>query len=142
MDTVGGFLQQPFVGIMLAFMCFFGLLLILVLAYIVRARTKRASAAPSRAESTPATDLPDLDMLVDTSSLISPTRTSRSGTLALHLADGGNVDAVEVMTVLRDVVDGRLIVQISDKAYQRIEDSSDAEFREGENWRDAYKSTD
>jgi hypothetical protein len=76
--------------------------------------------------------LPDLDMLVDTSSLLTetPARKTRSGTFELNVAEGETVDAVEVMTVLRDVVNGNLIVQINDKAYKSLADSGDTEFRE------------
>jgi hypothetical protein len=45
----------------------------------------------------------------------------------LSLADGSSVDAVEVMAVMRDVVNGNLIVQISDKAYQSLAESGDAD---------------
>lgn len=135
MDTVGGFMQQPFVGVMLAFVCFFGVVLIVMLAFIFRARAQKASAgsgAVSSAKDADGGELPGLDMLLDTSSLLSdtPARATRSGTFAVNLADGGTVDAVEVMSILRDVTDGHLIVQMSDKAYQSIAGSGDAEFRD------------
>ncbi len=135
MDTVGGFLQQPFVGIMLVLVCFFGLLLIAVVALMVRGRRQRAQATPAASVASTSNsegNLPALDMLVDTSSLLAetPARQSRTGTFSLSLADGGNVDAVEVMTVMRDVVNGNLIVQMSDKAYQSLAESGDADTRD------------
>jgi hypothetical protein len=42
--------------------------------------------------------------------------------------DGAESEAVEVMTVLRDVVDGRLLVQMGDRVYQNV--NSDAEFKD------------
>jgi hypothetical protein len=135
MDTVSGFLQQPFVGIMLVFMCFFGLLLIAAVAFIVRSRGSRQQTAPApsaAAADRVDADLPALDMLLDTSSLLteSPARQARTGTFSLSLADGGTVDAVEVMTVMRDVVNGNLIVQMSDKAYQSLAESGDGDSRD------------
>ncbi len=135
MDTVGGFLQQPFIGIMFAFMCFFGLLLLGVVGWMVRSRNLREQASPQPAaipNDDNASHLPALDMLLDTSSLLAetPTRQSRAGTFTLNVVEGENVDAVEVMSVLRDVVNGTLIVQINDKAYKNLADSGDTEFRD------------
>jgi DNA polymerase-3 subunit gamma/tau len=134
MDAIGGFFQQPFVGVMFAMMCFFGLLLLVVVAFILRARNQRASAVAPAAVATGGGDaeLPALDMLLDTSSLLAETspRQSRTGTFTLNLEDGDAVDAVEVMTVMRDVVNGNLIVQIGDKAYQSIAEHSDANTRD------------
>jgi len=137
MDTVGGFIQQPFVAIMFAMMCFFGLLLLGVIGWMIRSRNLKAQASTPPGAATSETDnavhLPALDMLLDTSSLLAddaPARKSRSGTFTLNVVEGENVDAVEVMTVLRDVVNGTLIVQINDKAYKSLADSGDAEFRD------------
>ncbi|MBK8026610.1 MAG: hypothetical protein IPK19_35785 [Chloroflexi bacterium] len=46
----------------------------------------------------------------------------------LALSDGGSADAVEVFTVLRDVADGTLIVQIGSKAYRHPIEGADADF--------------
>src|SRR5262249_19689479 len=80
-------------------------------------------------------EMPDLDLLVNTTGLsqpmpvaASPARTPRKGTFVVAVNDGDATEAVEVMTVLRDVVDGRLIVQMGDKAYQSV--SSDRDFQE------------
>lgn len=135
MDTVGGFLQQPLVPLLFAMVCFFGLLLIAAVALIVRGRRQRAQTTPAASVASVGKgdgDLPALDMLLDTSSLLAetPVRETRSGTFSLNLTDGGAVDAVEVMAVMRDVVNGNLIVQISDKAYQRLAESGDADSRD------------
>jgi hypothetical protein len=139
MDELGGFLQQPLVPILFGMMCFFGLLLIGILGYIFWARVKKARAETPMVTPTPAHaaepdmgDLPDLDVLVDTSALIAdnPPPRSRSGTYTLNTTDGGSAEAVEVLTVLRDVVDGRLIVQIGDKAYRALAESGDAESKD------------
>jgi hypothetical protein len=135
MDPIGGFFQQPFVGVMFTLMCVFGVLLLVIVAFIIRSRKRRAPAvAPTTglAAQTEEASLPALDMLLDTSSLLSntPARTTRSGTFTLNLVDGDSVDAVEVMSVMRDVVSGNLIVQISDKAYQSLAESGDADSRD------------
>jgi hypothetical protein len=135
MDTIGGFLQQPLVPFLFGAVCFFGLLLLAAVAFIVRGRGQRAQTAPAASLASVGNvdgDLPALDMLLDTSSLLAetPARERRSGTFSLSLADGGSADAVEVMAVMRDVVNGNLIVQISDKAYQGLAESGDADSRD------------
>jgi hypothetical protein len=135
MDTIGGFFQQPFVGVMFTLMCVFGLLLLAIVAFMIRSRNRRAQAvAPPTGFANPPEEasLPALDMLLDTSSLLadSPPRTHRSGTFPLNLVDGDSVDAVEVMSVMRDVVNGNLIVQISDKAFQNLADRGDPDSRD------------
>jgi hypothetical protein len=135
MDTVGGFLQQPLVPFLFAMVCFFGLLLIAAVAFIIRGRGQRAQQTPAASVAMAGDndrELPALDMLLDTSTLLAdtPVRETRSGTFSLNLADGGAVDAVEVMAVMRDVVSGNLIVQISDKAYQSLAERGDADSRD------------
>jgi len=61
------------------------------------------------------TNLPDLPDLDD---LTAPTRAGRSGAFSVRLADGTLIDAVEVLTVLRDVADGTLLIQLGDRAYR------------------------
>lgn len=53
-----------------------------------------------------------------------PTR--RKGEYAVRLNTGQNARAVEVISVLRDSVDNRLIVQIGDTGYRTLVDQSDA----------------
>jgi hypothetical protein len=57
-----------------------------------------------------------------------PNRPARKGTFSLSVKDVGNTQAVELLTVLRNVEDGTLIVQMGDKAYQNI--NHDTDFRE------------
>jgi hypothetical protein len=143
-DELGGFLAQPFVGPVLSMICFFGILLILVVAALVYVRGRKAQAAR---ESIPpplgyvpydvgGQDMPDLDLLVNTAGMSSasasaapaPARVARKGAFQVEVSDGDAAEAVEVLTILRDVMDGRLIVQMGDKAYQNP--SSNPEFKE------------
>ncbi len=47
----------------------------------------------------------------------------------LQLKDGSTADAVEILTVLRDVADGSLIIQIGDSTYRYPANDADAEFK-------------
>lgn len=119
-------------------LCASGLLLVVVSVLIVAARIRKAQArAQTPFASSPtypepysssysgmsdSADLPDLDMLVSTpppaGTPAQPApRPKRTGTYMVTLADGRNVEAVNVMTIARDLADGSLIVQIGDKAY-------------------------
>jgi hypothetical protein len=85
--------------------------------------------------------LPDLDLLVDSPladvppaapqtapPLIPdepPKRVSESGTYTLNLHSGQTATAKEVLTILRDADDDRLIVQIGDIAYRTLVDNPD-----------------
>lgn len=136
MDAVSGFLQQPFLGTLLLLTCGSAFLLLVSVIGIVSARTRRAQNPPEFKEKAkpkppvddymhvPAvdSDLPDLDMLV---SAPAPERVRRSGMFSVNLQEGGIVEAVEVMTILRDVVSGGLIVQIGDKAYEDMSRAPD-----------------
>lgn len=155
-SDLSGFLQQPFISSMMSFMCFFGLILLVVMVFIVRARTQKASTStsPMLHINPDPNDLPDLDSLVGddeeapaqsltevmTAQATPPapitaptpppapsTPTSSTGLRTLHLKDGGQAQAVEVMTILRDVVGGNLIVQIGEDAYHDL--NQDETFR-------------
>jgi hypothetical protein len=144
-SDVNAFMQQPFVGPVLGMMCFIGFLLIgvvVTLVYVRRRKTLAAQAAqvvpPSfaTAESI-GHDMPDLDLLVNTTNFAqpapaapapAPVRAARKGTFVVAVNDGDATEAVEVMTILRDVVDGSLIVQMGDKAYQSV--NNDPDFKE------------
>lgn len=146
MSDLQQFMQQPFVSSALAMLCFFAILLVAVviaLVYVRRRKAEQRAAAgldlnPLAEDSA---DLPDLDILVsslppkETSAAptpapapAAPARAARQGTFSVALRDGSPAEAVEVMTVLRDVVDGKLIVQMGDKVYQNI--NSDTEFKD------------
>ncbi len=147
------FLGQPFVSSILSMMCFVALLLIATIAALVYVRRRRAqkklaemvspsfTTDPSYTSST--MDMPDLNMLMHTPEVAPvakpippapsapaapPMRAARKGTFAITLKDGNPTEAVEVMSILRDVMDGKLIVQMGDNAYQNI--NANAEFKE------------
>ncbi len=138
-------------------LCVSGILMVIALVAIVRARTQRAKkaslaasqAAPAyvtqTASQAPAyvpasrpvtSELPDLDMLIPASPQNNPPpapaapRAARKGTHSVTLNDGETTEAVEVMTILRDVVNGGLIVQIGDKSYRNLanDDSTKTSF--------------
>lgn len=114
-------------------LCVSGILMVVALVAIVRARAQKAKAARQVVSQTPAyiptsyptaSELPDLDMLIPASPPKNdPPVTShptRKGTHSVTLNDGDSTEAVEIMIILRDVVDGGLIVQIGDKAYRNL----------------------
>jgi hypothetical protein len=135
-----GFLQQPFVGPVLGMLCVVSFLLIAVIGALVYVRHRKAQSepvmtAPSFAVDTSIShDMPDLDLLVNTAGMTqpaappTPTRTVRKGTFVVAVNDGDATEAVEVMVILRDLVDGKLIVQMGDKAYQSV--NNDADFKD------------
>lgn len=132
---VGDFVRQIPQGFILTF-CGSGILLVIALAYIFRDRFLARKAVPPAVAAAASgsmavngassADLPDLDMLSSSSSFSSP---RAGGTYSLALADGETVEAVEVFTVLRDVAEGGLIVQIGDKAYRNPPAFADTEFK-------------
>ncbi|HLV36827.1 MAG TPA: hypothetical protein VKY59_17010, partial [Spirillospora sp.] len=140
------FFRQIPTGLILMF-CGTGIILLVVMVLIVRARTQRAertriehphipvsSAARSAGSSAELADLPDLDLLVETPAAppaaveSTPVRTARKDTFQVNLSDGNRAQAVEVVTILRDVVDGGLIIQMGDRAYRDL--STDEGFRD------------
>jgi hypothetical protein len=144
------FMQQPFVGPVIGLLGFFTVLLVLVIVLLVFLRRRRARQRPANAPAVSSAygltseshDMPDLDTLVNhlpvqentapasatPLSMAAPARAARKGTFAVTINDGSTAEAVEVMTVLRDVVEGKLIVQMGDRVYQNI--NSDAEFKD------------
>ena len=138
-----GFMSQQFVGPVLGMICIFTILLIAVVATLVYLRRRKGAQAASSMPASFATaesvghDLPDLDLLVNTAGLAqpapaaspaAPVRAVRKDTFLVAVNDGKTTEAVEIMTILRDVMDGHLIVQMGDKAYQSV--NNDAEFKE------------
>lgn len=140
---VGDFLRQipPFPIILL---CGSAILLMVSIFFIVRARIIKAQERAILPSTEPASyptfspaaqasmgDLPDLDLLVGSSppppaSPAAP-RQPRKGLHAVSLSDGGSVEAVEVMAIMRDVVNGGLIIQMGDKTYRNL--TSDENFK-------------
>jgi hypothetical protein len=144
-DELSGFLGQPIVGPLLSMTCFFFILLVLVIAALVYVRRRKALAAQAALPPAPSfygdssPDMPDLDLLVNTAGLAqetpisppaapAPPRSVRKGTFHVKVNDGSDAEAVEVLVVMRDIVDGRLIVQMGDKVLQNV--NSDIEFKE------------
>lgn len=143
MDSGGisDFLGQIPVGLILLF-CGSGVLLLITMGYMVNSRSRRArKAVPpvsryNDAYDDGADDLPDLDVLAS-SEVASPAPTPAtpaapprpSGTFSIFLAEGETVDVVEVLSVVRDVADGSLIIRIADKAYRNPPAVADAEFK-------------
>lgn len=145
----GDFVGQPFVGALLGMVCFFAFLLAATVAALVYVRRRRAqksqAAAPLSGFHEPApiaseADMPDLSLLLNASpqaAAVSPAQSTyvppvihspRKGTFTVTARDGKPTEAAEVMTLLRDVTDGSLIVQMGDKAYHDI--SRDSDFNE------------
>jgi hypothetical protein len=134
------FFRQLPVPLIIMF-CGSALLLLVASFVIVRARTQRGEKArpapPATAKSTVPldADLPDLDLLVTAPAPklapveAAPARAPRAGTYTVHLNDGDTTQAVEVVTILRDVVDGGLIIQMGGKTYRDL--SRDETFRTG-----------
>lgn len=129
------FFAQPFVGGMLALLCFFALLLAVVIAalfYVRRRRAQQRAQPPVLDYSAAGFDegeMPDLDTLVHNLPAAAPAApAARKGAMLVRVNDGKTAEVVEVMAVLRDVVDGRLIVQMGDRIYQNI--NSDEDFKD------------
>ncbi len=70
--------------------------------------------------------LPDLDLLVDAPPPPSPTQKTMSGLYQVQLDNGDMTEAEELVIVLRDKRDGRLIVQIGEVAYRTLKHAPDA----------------
>ncbi|NWF68017.1 MAG: hypothetical protein HXY40_02935 [Chloroflexi bacterium] len=141
--TFFDFLRQLPLGLV-ACTCLSGLGVLGIWGYIIYARIRR-----SRAQNAPASgdtqgayasmgdgDLPELDVLLDiapapaTASAPAPQRAAKPGAYAVKLADTGeNVQAVEVMVILRDVDEGRLIVQLGEQAYSNLSAQPDSKAR-------------
>lgn len=142
---VSDFLRQIPLSLIVMF-CGSGIALVAALSFIVSARNRRARAAvmgTSAALYSPPvnystevpgmdSELPDLDALVtgELPAVEAPSkRPARTGTFSVKLADGETLEAVEVLTVLRDVVDGGILIQIGDKVYRNPPALADAEFK-------------
>ncbi|MEP6984805.1 MAG: hypothetical protein ABI970_04365 [Chloroflexota bacterium] len=149
------FMSQGFMRAMLPLICVIGLLLIATIAAIAYSRWRKAQQALNKPTSPSFVsandyafsnhDMPDLNLLMHTPTAPptpspmpvkpapeviapAPIRSARKGTFTVVPKDGGSTEAVEVMTILRDVVDGKLIVQMGEKSYYNI--NTDTEFKE------------
>lgn len=149
MDTIQGFLSQNFVPGLLAMICLpaTALLGYIVFAYVRAARRVKqlvqqpvaATAVPTglsllqeaRTEPTyNADELPDLDILVPAKPKAAPInrapRAIETTAQSVRLHTGSNAKAVELLTVMRDESDGRLMVLVGEKAYRTLSDAPDA----------------
>ena len=141
--------------------CGSSLALIAVLAVIVNTRSKRNRAVEAAVPAPAATaanvnfadvspaessELPDLDDLltVATPATLPPRRPAPHGasTITVTTSAGETVDALEVMTILRDVEEGGLLIQIGDRIFRNPPALADAEFKRRFNStvRDLYQS--
>lgn len=139
------FVSQLPVGLFVV-TCLVGILLIGSIIAIARARMNRGSNAQTpappafvpaanpakpRTASAALDELPDLDLLVESPPArqqpAAPQRNPRSGTFSVNVGEGESAQAVEVVTILRDVVDGGLIIQMGDRAYRDLD--NDEAFR-------------
>ncbi len=94
-------------------------------------------------------EMPDLNLLLHTSTPASapepviapkaaspapamsapaPLRSARKGTFTITPKDGNVTEAVEVLTILRDVMDGTLLIQMGENTYLNV--NSNPEFKE------------
>ena len=144
---LGDFLQQvpiPLIGTL----CLSAVVLVGVLAYIFQERSKKRQKAAvansggmadvslfspssdaSAGDDLPLPDLPDLDVLTSAPVAAAPPPSRPAGMQRLRLTEGEAVEAVEVLTILRDVADGGLLVQIGDKVYRNPPAVADPEFK-------------
>jgi hypothetical protein len=153
------FRQLP--PILIIMFCGSSIALVGVLAMIIGGRGKRARAAEAATAPVPVPmdttmynapppsggsggDLPDLDDLLNVSQTgaAPPPAPVQRGTFSVKTAAGETVEVVSVMTVLRDVADGGLIIQIGDTVFRNPPALADAEFKRRFNStiRDLYQS--
>ncbi len=137
---INEFFRQLPAGFIVMF-CGSGILLVFAIVYILRTRAQRVAALgtmPGGSDKPTATsaplseadmaDLPELDELAS-AELIKAAPPRPAGSYSVNLTDGGATDVVEVLTILRDVADGGLIIRIGDKAYRNPPAVADAEFK-------------
>ena len=118
--------------------CGSAILLLVSIVALVRVRAMKASQqfvspmpSPTYAYTAPdssgaSADLPDLDALVTAPPAATPPPAAKGITLT-GLSDGSQAQTVEVMTLMRDVVNGGLIIQMGGKTYRDL--SADEDFR-------------
>ena len=150
------FLGQPFITSILSILCVVFILLIATITAMVYVRRRKAQQKLAASVSAPpgfvtapnytsgGHDMPDLNLLVHTpaspavpvavkspppvAAPPAPIRSARKGTFTITPKDGSSTEAVEVLTILRDVVDGKLLVQMGETTYNNV--NSNADFKE------------
>lgn len=141
MDIIRGFLGQPFVPFLLALACLLMLLLAIGLyAFLYRMprRYKQQQAAQStsapeedalaelqRVKTYDTGELPDLDLLIAEPPKTSGVRVISNQPQQVRLANGEVIAAQELMSVLRDRRDGRLLVQFGDTGYRSLAETTE-----------------
>ena len=144
------FLQQLPSALILN-MCIPAVLLLGALFYFYYLRPRRKNASSERQDNRPPVsdfhddqireplparidtgDLPDLDLLLSPEPIHQPParqpdppQRHAAGTYAVKLHTGQQTTAVEILTILRDTSDDRLIIQMGDTAYRTLSDSPD-----------------
>ncbi len=86
---------------------------------------------PAPAATKPATPLDPAPIALTQPQVVAPPapiRSARKGTFTITPKDGSSTEAVEVLTILRDVVDGKLLVQMGETTYHNV--NSNVEFKE------------
>ena len=141
------FTQIP-TGLIVMF-CGSGILLVFSIIVMVNIRSRKAQAAlaaASNARSVGATrppmvsaikttseyDMPDVDDLLTSEpigSVPAPARIANAGTYSVRTADGEMLEVVEVLSVLRDVAEGGLLIQIGDQVVRNPPALADSEFK-------------
>ncbi len=138
-EQFGDFLAQLPVTLYLM-VCGAGLLLTLAIVYFayIKPTLARRRAANQNSDSAPPDDLPDLDILLDTSSLSStlpppqtttpetPPPARSKNTYWVRLESGAMVRGEEILAVLRDTRDGQLLIQLDKTGYRTLVDSPEA----------------
>jgi hypothetical protein len=136
---IADFLGQIPFGFLLMF-CGSGIALVVSLTLIVNARRQKAQRlAMSMQPAAPVgvmplmayetREMPDLDSLLNSPPPAPPAKGARPGVQPVTLTDGETVEAIELLTVMRDVSGGGLIVEINEKKYRVRGSMSDTEFR-------------
>lgn len=101
-------------------------------------RKNETDRNPASGQARSNADMPDLESLLNADGMVNDlpaapsataARPNRSGTFTVRTADGDSVEAAEVLTVLRDVAEGGLLVQIGDKVYRNPPALADSDFK-------------
>lgn len=124
------FISQIPIGLFVATCASATLVLVAIMA-IIAARMRPAGPAkntsatpPPNWAAPPDVDLPDLDLLTE---VAAPPPAPKREVAPVTLNDGGSAQTVEVLTILRDVVDGGLVLKMGDKSYRTL--AHDEQFR-------------
>jgi hypothetical protein len=109
------------------------------LVLIINARRQKAAKARAATMNAPAgamtlmsyqpSDMPDLDALLQGTPTPAPARAARGGTQTITLQDGSSADVVELVSIMRDITDGGLIVQMHGKTFRVASSMGDSDFR-------------